>query len=153
MTRTAEILAPHVQYFSGRQDSFIQCGSVWHRLTPEDAARSHTVYDRETREPSVGVYVERRPNGLLRIGFDLWKLNANLRPAVIERLENRWRQEAASLSKPMLRSVSRRAHFSKSFMRFEVAPEWIEEWTAELSAVLENPDSYESVESRTAADA
>ncbi len=33
------------------------------------------------------MYIVRRPNGLLRMGFDIWKLNANLRPAVIERME------------------------------------------------------------------
>jgi hypothetical protein len=69
----------------------------------------------------------------------------NLRPAAIESLERRWREHAASLSKSLQRSAARRAHFSKSFASFEIAPESIEEWKDDLAAVLENPASYESI--------
>jgi hypothetical protein len=89
--------------------------------------------------------VERRPNGLLRIGFDLWRLSVNLQPAVIERLQDRWRRESETLSKSLLRSAQRRSHFSKSFGRFEVASERLEEWKSELAAVLSNPESYERI--------
>lgn len=137
---------PVVAFYSGRMESFVGDGpGNYRRMTPEDAAKMHTGYDRETHEPNVGIYIVRRPNGLLRIGFDLWKINANLCPAVIERLEKRWRQEAASLSKSMLRHVSHRAHFSKSFARFEVLPERVEPWKDELSAVLSSPESYEPI--------
>ena len=141
MTPTAAIVAPHIRCFSGRSESFVQDGARWRRTTPEDEAHLHTGFDHETHEPSVGIYVERRPNGLLRIGFDIWKLNLNLVPAVIERVEIRWRQEAASFSKPLLRSVGRRAHFSKSFMRFEVSPERVDAWKLELESILSNPDT------------
>ena len=94
MTPSTAIIAPHVRCYSGKQDAFVQFDSEWRRLTPEDAARSHTGVNRETHEPSVGIYIVRRPNGLFRIGFDLWRIGANLRPSVIERLENCWRQES-----------------------------------------------------------
>jgi hypothetical protein len=135
-----------VRFFAGRSQSFVQFGGSSRRMTAEDKARSHTGYHRETYELNIGIYVIRRPNGLLRIGFDLWKLDMNLRPATIESLERRWREHAASLSKSLQRSTSRRTHFSKSFACFEVAPERIEEWKDELETVLSNPDSYESVE-------
>ena len=141
----ATFLPPNVRFFSGRSESFFQFGSEWHRATPEDEAHQYTGYDRTTHEPCIGVYVEGRPNGLLRIGFDLWRLSVNLQPAAIAPTESRWRREAASLSKSLLRSASRRSHFSKSFMRFEVSPEGLEAWKFELSAVLSNPDSYEKI--------
>jgi hypothetical protein len=149
---SAEIVAPQIRFFSGRSESFIQVGSDWRRCSPEDEAHSFTGYDRTTHEPCVGVYIERRPNTLLRIGFDLWKLNANLRPAAIDRIETRWRREAAGLSKSMLRSVGRRAHFSRSFARFEVAPEHLEAWKAELESILSNPASFEPLERRPVTD-
>src|SRR6267143_459152 len=134
-------MPPIVKFFSGRAECFIQDGRKWHRMSCEDEAHGFTGFSRETNEVNVGIYATRRPNGLVRVGFDVWRIGANLRPTAIERLENRWRQEAASFSKPMLRSVSRRAHFSKSFMRFEVSPERVEEWKLELESILSNPDT------------
>ncbi|HWY08228.1 MAG TPA: hypothetical protein VNY24_15310 [Candidatus Acidoferrales bacterium] len=107
-----------------------------------------TGFARESREPNVGVYVARRPNGLVRLGFDLARLDVKLTPGAIERLEGRWRGEAASFSKPLFRSVQRRAHFSRSFAQFEIAPERVEQWRGELSAILENPASYETIPSQ-----
>jgi hypothetical protein len=142
--------APQVQFFSGRSECFVQDGQRWRRLTPEDESHGFTGFNRETCEASVGVYATKRPNGLVQLGFDLWKLNANLRPAVIERLKNRWQQrEAVNLSKSMLRNVGSRTHISKSFARFEISPERIGQWRAELESVLSNADSYESIERRT----
>jgi hypothetical protein len=136
---------PTVQFFTGRSELFARDGRRWRRLTPEDDAHGFTGFNCETRETNVGVYVTKRPNALLRIGFDLWKLSANLQPAVTARLERRWTREASTFSKPLQRSASRSAHFSKSFVRFEIAPERVEEWKAELSAVLSNPESYEQL--------
>jgi hypothetical protein len=144
-----EIVALRVQFFSGRSESFMQIGSEWKRCTPEDEAAQYTGFDRITREPSVGVYVSRRASVLMRIGFDLWRLGVNLRPEVIERLQNRWREQSANLSKSMLRSAQRRSHFSKSFMRFEISPEFLEGWKAELESVLSNPGSFEHLERTT----
>jgi hypothetical protein len=146
-----EIVAPRVQFFSGKSESFMQIGSEWKRCTPEDEAHHFTGYDRVTDEACVGIYIVRRPNGLLRIGFDLWRLNANLRPENIERIQKRWRREAAGLSKSMLRSVLRRSHFSKSFMRFEISPEQLEGWKAGFESVLSDPASFEPPEGRTIA--
>jgi hypothetical protein len=145
------ICTPSVRFFSGKSESFFQFGSEWKRATSEDEAHAYTGFDRITLEPSVGVYVTRRPNGLMRIGFDLWRLGVNLQPAVIERLQNRWRKESASLSKSILRSAGRRSHFSKSFMRFEISPEQLEGWKAEFESVLSDPASFEPPEGRTTA--
>jgi hypothetical protein len=144
-TSALEIVAPQVRIFSGKSDAYFQFGSEWKRATSEDEAHHYTGFDRTTREPSVGVYVERRPNGLVRIGFDVWRLSVNLCPTVIERLQNRWHQEVGALSKSLLRSAQRHSHFSKSFARFEVAPERLEEWKSELAAVLSNPESYQQI--------
>jgi len=147
------LMPPNIRFFSGRSESYFQFGSEWRRATSEDEAKAYSGYDRTTHDPNVGIYITPRPNGLVRIGFDLWKLNANLRPATIERLQNRWRQESTELSKFMLRSAQRRSHFSKSFARFEISPERIEEWKLELESVLSNPDSYETIEPRAGTDA
>jgi hypothetical protein len=144
-SRGRPVAPSRIRFFSGRSESFVQFAGSWRRMTPEDEARSHTGYHRETREPNIGIYVVRRPNGLLRIGFDLWKLGANLRPATIESLDRRWREHAASLSKSRQRSTSRRAHLSKSFASFEIAPECVEKWKAELEVVLSSPDSFEPI--------
>lgn len=139
---------PCVRFFAGRSESFIQCGEQWRRMTPEDEARSRTGYDRETHEPNLGVFIIKRPNGLLRFGFDLGKLDANLSPAAVAHIECRWRAEASNFSKPLLRSSLRRAHFAKSFAEFEVAPERVEEWKRVLETVLSDPNSYEPIERR-----
>lgn len=141
--------APVIQFFAGRCELFTQDGSRWRRLSVAEEAHDFTGFDRQTRETSLGVSIERRPNGLLRIAFDLWKLDVNLQPAAIERLEKRWQQEASAFSKPLLRSVNRRVHFSKSFAQFEVTAENVEGWKNELVSVLENPESFEPIESRT----
>ena len=134
---------PNVRFFTGRSELFMQCGSSWCRMTREDEAELHTGYDWANSEASVGVYVAHRPNGLVRIGWNLWKLNTNLRPSVIEQLKNRWRKrEAANFSKSMLRAVDRRTYFSRAFAQFEIAPARLEEWKSELSAILSNPESY-----------
>jgi hypothetical protein len=140
-----QILTPIVRFFAGRSQSFVQSGSDWRRLTPEDEAKMFSGHDRETHEPCVGIYVVRRQNGLLCVGFDLWKLNVNLCPSAIERIRTRWDQAAAGLSKSMLKSAQRRSHFSKSFAKFEVAPERLEAWKSELAAVLSDPDNYQRI--------
>jgi hypothetical protein len=153
LTRLPENFSPpNVRIFSGRSDSFFLVGTEWHRADAEDEAKAFSGYDRETHEPNVGIYIVRRPNSLLRIGFDIWKLNANLRPEAIERIETRWRREAVGLSKSMLRSAQRRSHFSKSFARFEISPERLEAWKSELESILSNPASFEPLERRPVTD-
>jgi hypothetical protein len=148
-----QILAPILRFFAGRSESFVQSGSGWRRLTPEDEAKMFSGHDRETRELCIGVYVVRRQNGLLCVGFDLWKLNVNLCPAAIERIKTRWNREATGLSKSLLRSAQRRSHFSKSFARFEVSPEHLEGWKAELESVLSDPASFEPLERKASTNA
>src|SRR5258708_5845034 len=132
-------LPPIVRFIEGRPSFCIGDPTGWRRATPEDEAKMHSGYDRTTHEPCVGVYVVRRPNGVLRIGFDLWKLNTNLRPAAIERLQSRWRQQATSLSKSILRSVLRRSHFSTTFSTFETSSQHPTRCTTELTSSLSNP--------------
>jgi hypothetical protein len=141
----SSIVPPVIKFYSGRQESFIGDGPSWHRMTPEDSARAHTGYDITTREPHLGVYIVPVGNGLRRIGFDVFKLNLNLRESTMERLELRWREQIASLPKTQLRHLLRRAHFARSFAQFEVQPDSVEEWEEELECVLSNPESYESI--------
>jgi hypothetical protein len=44
-----------------------------------------------------------------------------------------------------LRHATRRSHFSKSFARFEVAADRLEEWKLELESVLSDPTTYEHI--------
>jgi hypothetical protein len=151
MTTTAFLIPPTVRIFSGRSESFVQSGpgSQWIRLTAEDESKRATGHNRETKAPSIGVYVLPPKNGRVKVGFDLWRLSANLAPAVLARLENRWRSEDAPLfSKTALRSLDRKVHFSKSFATIITLPERVAFWTDELVSVLSNPDSFEPLERR-----
>jgi hypothetical protein len=136
---------PVVKFFAGRSELFARDGRKWRRMSCEDEAHGFTGFNRGTNEASVGVYATKRPNGLMRVGFDLWGLSAKLQPTTVERIESRWRQEASAFSKPLQRSAARRAHFSRSFAMFEIAPEHVESWKCALSTVLENPESYEQL--------
>jgi hypothetical protein len=146
MTVLAAVAPPAVKFYAGRQETFLSDGpSGWRRMTPEDSAKVHTGYNRETHEPHLGVYIVPVGNGFRPIGFDVFKLNLKLRESTIERLEQRWREQSASLPKTQLRHPLRRAYFSPSFARFEVQPENVERWKDELECVLTNPESYESL--------
>jgi hypothetical protein len=111
MNTTTFHIPPIVRVFSGRSESFVQSGpgSAWQRLTNEDEARRATGHNRETKVPSVGVYVIRTNGGRVKVGFDLWRLSANLTPAALARLENRWRSDDAPLFSrpPFARSIAR----------------------------------------------
>jgi hypothetical protein len=138
------IVAPVVCFYSGRQETFLSDGpSQWRRMTPEDSAKAHTGFDITTREPHLGVFIVPVGNGLRRIGFDVINLDLNIRDSTMARLEARWREEAASLPKTQLRHLLRRAHFARSFARFELQPDSVERWKDELECVLTNPESYE----------
>jgi len=142
-----ETLGPaKIRFYSGRQESFIGDGpNCWRRMTPEDAARLHTGFDHETREPHVGIYISSQ-NGRAKIGFDLWRLGLNLAPAALARLEARWRSDDAVLfSQTALRTIHRKVHFSKSFATVVTMPERVEWWRAELESLLVNPESYEQL--------
>jgi hypothetical protein len=151
MTTTAFHVPPVVRVFSRRSESFVQADprSQWIRLTAEDEAKRATGHNRETKAPSVGVYVMRTNSGRVKVGFDLWRLSANLTAAVLARLENRWRSEDATLfSKTALRTLARKVHFSASFLTVVTLPERVAFWTDELVSVLSNPDSFEPLERR-----
>jgi hypothetical protein len=138
--------APTVKIYSGRQESFYANGPHdWRRMTAEDTAKAHTGYDRETREPRLGIYTFPRRNGLVRIGYDNIKLAMNVREDVLERIAARWRVQVASLPKTQLRRLLNRAHFCRTFMRFDTQPENVDGWTRELESILSNPGSYEPI--------
>jgi hypothetical protein len=146
----ASLVAPRVKFYSGRQDTFLSDGpSRWRRMTPEDSAKAHTGYDIATREPHLGVFIVPVGNGFRRIGFDVIRLDLNIRDSTRARLEQRWREQSASLPKTQLRHLLRRAHFARSFARFEVQPESVEEWKHELECVLTNSESFEPLERRS----
>jgi hypothetical protein len=151
MTATAFHIAPTVRVFNKRSESFIQSGpgSAWHRLTAEDEAKRATGHNRDTKAPSVGVYVMRTSSGRVKVGCDLWRLSANLAQAVVTRLENLWRTEDAPLfSKTALRALDHKVHFSASFVTVVTLPERVAFWTDELVSVLENPESFQALERR-----
>jgi hypothetical protein len=155
MNATAFHIAPTVRVFSGRSESFVQSGpgSPWIRLTTEDEAKRATGHNRDTKAPSVGVYVIRTSSGRVKVGFDLWRLSANLTEAVVTRLASLWRTEDAPLfSKTALRSLDRKVHFSPSFVTIVTLPERVAFWTDELVSVLENPDSFAPLERRPSDD-
>ncbi len=149
MSATAFLIPPTVYVFNRRSESFIQSGpgSTWHRLTAEDEAKRATGHNRETKEPSIGVFVFPPRNGRVKVGFDLWRLSANLRLDVLARLENRWRSDDAPLfSKAALRALDRKVHFSSSFVTIVTLPERVAFWTDEFVSVLSNPGSFEPLE-------
>jgi hypothetical protein len=147
MMAGTEVVAPRVAFFAGRQEIFAQHGSSWRRLSPEDVAHRRTGYSRETGDAKLGISIVPAHNGLVRIGFDVFRLGLNMNDAVIARLQQRWRAQAASFSKSLRRHVDRRTHFSKSFAEFSVRPEDVESWKAELEVTLGNPDAFEPVAS------
>jgi hypothetical protein len=155
MSTTAFHIAPTVRVFNRRPESFIQSGpgSAWIRLTAEDEAKRATGHNRDTKAPSIGVYVIRTSSGRVKVGFDLWRLSANLTEAVVTRLGNLWRTEDAPLfSKTALRTLDRKVHFSASFVTVVTLPERVAFWTDELVNVLLNPDSFEPLERRPSDD-
>jgi hypothetical protein len=132
-----------VKFFAGPSEVFLSAGR---RATSEEEAHFFTGYNRNTDESYVGVHVGRRANGLVRIGFDIIKLDFDLRPETIERMRSQWVLDAASFSKSLLKSASRRSHFSKTFAQLEVSPAHLEGWKEELAAILSNPASYAPIE-------
>jgi hypothetical protein len=151
MNTTELSIPPIVRVFSGKSESFVQSGpgSTWHRLTVEDEAKRATGHNRDTKAPSIGVYILPPKTGRVKVGFDLWRLSANLTRPVLTRLENRWRFDDAPLfSKTALRTLDRRVHFSASFVTVVTLPERVAWWTDEFVSVLSNPDSFEPLERR-----
>jgi hypothetical protein len=120
----------------------------WRRTTPEDDAHYHTGYPLGTQKPNLGISIVPRANGLVRIAFDLIRIDFNLRASVIEELRNHWLSQSAGLSKPLLKSASRRAHFSKTFASFEVEPSRLDGWKRKLSIILSDPKNFDLIDPR-----
>jgi hypothetical protein len=136
--------APSVEFFSGRQEAFVGTpGDSWHRVTPKEAANDFTGRDRDSHEPRIGVFIAPRSNGMVQVGFDLWRLDRNLTEPTCQRLRELFAIRSAGWSKPEHRYSRHRAHFSKSFAEFVVRREDVDAWKDELSGVLSNPGSFE----------
>jgi hypothetical protein len=114
-------------------------------MTAEDTAKTHTGYDRQTHEPRLGIFILPRRNGFVQIGYDNIKLSLNVRESVLERISARWRMQVSTLPKTQLRRLLGRAHFCRTFVRFETQPEDVEDWKRELESILSNPESYEKI--------
>jgi hypothetical protein len=140
------LTAPSVEFFSGRQEAFVKdsVGS-WHRLTAQEAAKEFTGRDRESRELRVGVFVSPRSNGMVQLGFDLWRLDSNLTESTRECLRKLHDSRSSGWSKTERRYSRDRVHFSKSFAEFVVRHEDLEAWKDELSRVLSDPASFEAI--------
>jgi hypothetical protein len=135
-----------VKFFAGPSESFILDGSRGRRVTPREEAHFHTGYNRASGDVHIGAFVEPRKNGLVRVGFDVIRLDLDLRPQVIERIRDRWTAESARFSKPLLKSASCRAHFSKTFAEFEISPTQLESWKEELTSILSESGSFVELE-------
>jgi hypothetical protein len=144
LVRATTLIAPSIEFFSGRQEAFVKdsVGS-WHRLTAQEAAKEFTGRDRESRELRVGVFVSPRSNGMVQLGFDLWRLDSNLTESTCEHLRKLHVSRSSGWSKAELRYSRDRAHFSKSFAEFVVRQDDLDAWKDELTNVLSAPGSFE----------
>jgi hypothetical protein len=140
------LMAPSIEFFSGRQEAFLKdsVGS-WHRLTAQEAAKEFTGRDRDSRELRIGVFVSPRSNGMVQIGFDLWRLDSNLTESAREHLRKLHVSRSSGWSKSDLRYSRDRVHFSKSFAEFVVREEHVNVWKDELAQVLSDPGSFEAI--------
>jgi hypothetical protein len=140
------LIAPSVEFFSGRQDAYIGIpGLSWRRVTAKEAAHGFTGRGRDSHEPRIGVFVAVLQGGMARLGFDLWRLDVNLTESACERLRALHAARSARWSKAELRRTRDRVHFAKTFGEFVVKREDVEEWKDELSHVLSDPGSYEAI--------
>jgi hypothetical protein len=115
----------------------------WRRMSAREEARGRTGVDSSTGEVSVAIFVERRPNDRPVIGFDLFRTGLlQLTDETIRRLEKLWSEDVAQLPAAVQRRLSRKAHFSCSFVEVPTERDRVAEWTRELEQVLLNPRSY-----------
>lgn len=140
------LAAPSIEFFSGRQESFVKdsVGS-WHRLTAQEAAKEFTGRDRDSHELRIGVFVSPRSNGMVQLGFSLWRLDKNLAEPTREHLRELHASRSSGWSHDELRYSRSRVHFSKTFAEFVVRHEDLDDWKDELSRVLCDPASFEAI--------
>ena len=143
----APIAPPAVRFYERPSNSYVQMpGGTWHRLDAQDESHFGTGYDRATHEAKIGIYVLRKSADRIKIGCDLARVDVNLKPAVLEKLEEQWKSgDAALFSKSALRNVSRKIHFSRSFVTIICLPERLNFWRSELESILSNPFSFDPI--------
>jgi hypothetical protein len=143
----AAIPPPAVRFYERPSNSYVQLpGGSWHRLDAQDESHFGTGYDRSTHEPKIGIYILRKSADRIKIGCDLARVDVNLKPTVLEKLEEQWRSgDAALFSKSALRNVSRKVHFSRSFVTIICVPERLSFWRSELESILSDPFSFDPI--------
>lgn len=145
MSTTITFAAPSVEFFAGRQETFERTpNGSYRRMTAKDAANLHTGSSSDGQS-HVGVFFSPRQNGMVEVGFSLWRLAANLTPATCEQLREHFVSRSRAWSKSELRYSRDRVHFAKTFAEFVVREGEVDEWKVELSVVLSDPGSYEAI--------
>jgi hypothetical protein len=134
---------PRVTFYTAPSKLYVEDRSRWRRMTPEEDARAHTGYDRETREPQVGVAIRHRQNGRYHFSVDLWRVNLKFREDALEPLAARWREEITSLPKTIRQKLA--FSWSASILELEAMPPYVDGWRAELERVLSDPRTYERI--------
>jgi hypothetical protein len=143
---SATILSvPIVEFFVGKQESFVGDPTGWRRVTAKEAAYGFTGRGRDSHEPRIGVFVAALPGGMARLGFDLVRLDVNLTESARERLRALHTARSARWSKAELRRARDRVHFSKSFAEFVARADEIDSWKDEISHILTEPGSFEAI--------
>lgn len=146
MSATTTIVAPSVEFFSGRQEAFERASNgSFRRMTVKEAANLHTGSSRDGQESHIGIFISPRQHGMVEAGFSLYRLAVNLTLAACERLRKRFTSRSAAWSKSELRYSRDRVHFAKTFAEFVIRASELDEWKVELSVVLSDPRSYESI--------
>jgi hypothetical protein len=143
---TTILPAPSIEFFSGRQEAFVKDSvGAWHRLTAQESAKEFTGRDKDSRELRIGVFVSPCSNGMVQLGFDLWRLDSNLTESTCEHLRKLHVSRSSGWSKSELRYTRDRVHFSKTFAEFIVRHEELDEWKEELSRTLSDHASFEAI--------
>lgn len=109
------------------------------------AAFYATGRSRESGEMTVCVGLRKRHNGLIEVSFDLWRLDSDLSPETINRLEQQWLSLCASLPRSVQRKIGY-ASFGRCFSTFHIPIEQAEDWRSFLGAVLSDASSYTPID-------
>lgn len=141
------LVAPEIRFYGPeRSPNFIGEGANWHRMEPADEARLGTGFDLETDEPEVGIAITKRGVDTVEIAFDLIRLGMKLRPAIVERLREKWESQLSAKTPQRLRA---RSHFSVSFAQFSTHRQRVEDWRQFLDTILSDLSSYQKTPTQT----
>lgn len=111
------------------------------------AAFYATERNRDSGEMTVCVGLRNRHNGLIEVSFDLWRLDSDLSPETINRLEQQWLSLCASLPHSVQRKIGY-ASFGRCSSSLHIPIEQAEDWREFLQGVLSDPASYVDIRLR-----